>query len=143
MIYSRDLKDRVRLATKEAATRYRDVREKAKLANTTAKQGSLTKLVANAKLKYGIINANISIYTVPTQAKRNKLNPDVCQGAQSPMLSIEPYLVVLITQLSRVGLPIAVAAGWQLAYSLIVGTSFESKLRAWKEKHNLYARRKT
>jgi hypothetical protein len=120
------------------------VREKAKLANTTAKQGNLTKLVANAKLKYGIIDANISIYTVPTQAKRNKLNPDVCQGAQSPMLSIEPYLVVLnSTQLSRMGSQIAVVAGWQLAYSLIVGTSFESKLRAWKEKHNFIARRKT
>jgi hypothetical protein len=68
----------------------------------------------------------------------------VCQGAQSPMLSIEPYLVVLnSTQLSRMGSQIAIVAGWQLAYSLIVGTSFESKLRAWKEKHIFFARPKT
>ncbi|KAI2490799.1 hypothetical protein MHU86_23764 [Fragilaria crotonensis] len=141
MMYSRDLKERVRLATKEAATKYRDVRVKAKLANSRAKRGSLADIVAAAKHKYGIIDANISIHTVRTRAKRNKLNPDVCQGTPSPMLSIEPYLVALITQLSRMRLPITVAAGLQLANSLIVGTIFESKLRAWKEKHNVHTRR--
>ncbi|KAI2501029.1 hypothetical protein MHU86_13441 [Fragilaria crotonensis] len=142
MMYSRDLKERVRLATKEAAAKYsRDVREKAKLANLRAKRGSLADIVAAAKHKYGIIDANISIHTVCTRAKRNKLNPDVCQGTPSPMLSIEPYLVALITQLSRMRLPITVAAGLQLANSLIVGTIFESKLRAWKEKQNVHTRR--
>ncbi|KAI2504990.1 hypothetical protein MHU86_9433 [Fragilaria crotonensis] len=57
------------------------------------------------------------------------------------MLSIEPYLVALITQLSWMRLPITVAAGLQLANSLIVGTIFKSKLRAWKEKHNVHTRR--
>ena len=140
MIYSRDLKERIRLATKEAATKYTDVREKAKLANKRAERGKLTKIVADVKQKYGIIDADISIYTVRTRAKRNKLNPDVSQGTPSPMLVIEPCIIDLITQLSRMRAPINVATGLQLANSLIVGTQFEAKLRAWKEKHNVHAR---
>ena len=142
MIYSRDLKERPGEACNiRGGKKYRDVREKAKLANTRAKQRILTKIVADAKHKYDIIDANISIHIVWTGAKRNKLSPDACQGTPSPMLSIEPYLVVLISQLSRMRLPITVAVGLQLANSLIVGTSFESMLRAWKEKHDVHARR--
>jgi hypothetical protein len=103
MIYSQDLKERVRLVTAEVATKYRDVREKAKLAYTRAKQGSLSKIVVDAKHKHAIIDAkNISIQTVRTRAKRNNLSPAVCQGTPSPMLRIEPYLVVLFTHLSRI-----------------------------------------
>jgi hypothetical protein len=54
------------------------------------------------------------------------------------MLAVEPYDVELITQLSKLRLPINVATGLQLVNSLIVGTPFEWKLRAWKEKHNVH-----
>jgi hypothetical protein len=38
MIYLQNLKERIRLATKEAATKYADVREQAMLANKRAEQ---------------------------------------------------------------------------------------------------------
>ncbi len=123
------MKERIRLATKAAATKYTDVREKAKLTNKRAERGKLTKIVADAKQKYGIIDADINIYTVQTRAKRNKLNPDDSQGTPSPMLLIEPCIIDLITQISRMRAPINVATGLQLANSLIVGTQFKSKLK--------------
>jgi hypothetical protein len=55
------------------------------------------------------------------------------------MLVIEPCIIDLITQLSRMRAPINVATRLQLADSLIVGTQSESKLRPWKEKHNVHA----
>ncbi len=125
MIYSRDLKERIRLATKEAAPKYTDVREKAKLANKRAGRGKHTKIAADAKQKYGIIDANISIYKVRTRAKRNKLNPDVRQGTPSSMVVIEPYIIDLITQLSRMQALINVATGLQLANSLPRGNLLE------------------
>jgi hypothetical protein len=45
------------------------VREQAKLAKKRAELGKLTKIVADGIQKYGIINANISINAVRTQAK--------------------------------------------------------------------------
>ena len=65
IVNSRDLKERVRLATTEAASEYRTVRENAKLKNKRAKRGMLTMIVAVAKQKYGVDPRTIiSIHTV-------------------------------------------------------------------------------
>ena len=52
MVHSRDLKERLRLATAEAAEEYRIVRETAKMRNRRAERGMLSSIVAAAKYKY-------------------------------------------------------------------------------------------
>ena len=65
IVNSRDLKEQVRLATSEAASEYRTVRENAKLQDKRAKRGMLTMIVAVAKQKYGVDPRTIiSIHTV-------------------------------------------------------------------------------
>ena len=53
------------------------------------------------------------------------------------MSQIEPYLVELIQQLSRMRIPISVAEGLLLANSLISGTETKKILDQWREKHSM------
>jgi hypothetical protein len=142
---AREVKERVKLATAEAATEYKIVRDRAKMENKRATRGLLTKIVAAAKHKYRLdASTVISIATVWTRAQRNKLNPAINRGGTpSPMLTIEPYIVELILQLARMRLPINVTTGLQLAKSIIAGTSFEIKVNQWKQKHNVHARQQS
>ena len=63
------------------------------------------------------------------------------QGTPSPMSSIEPYIVELITQLSRMRSPINVTTGLHFANSLIACTPLMDDILKWKLKHNVHARR--
>ena len=56
------------------------------------------------------------------------------------MLRIEPYIVEVLIQLSRLGRPINVTTGLQLANSIIAGIEHASNILAWKQKHNVQAR---
>ncbi|KAI2506247.1 hypothetical protein MHU86_8182 [Fragilaria crotonensis] len=139
----RDLKARVQLATAEAAAEYILVRENAKMRNQRAERGLLTRIIAAAKQKHGVETETISKYTVRSRVTRKKVNPAVRQGTPSPMLTVEPCIVDLIAQLSRMRSPINVTAGLQLANSIVAGTSFESEIREWKQKHNVQYRMKS
>jgi hypothetical protein len=134
------LKERVRLATTEDAEKYRIVRETAKMRGKRAEQGKLTSIVAAAKRNYQV-DAEISIFTVRTRAKQNKVDPAVRQGTPSPILSVEPFIVDLCVQLGDMRVPMTnVTTGLQLANSLIAGTSFESEVKTWKQLHCVQSR---
>ncbi len=51
------------------------------------------------------------------------------------MIDIEPYLVELIGELEKMRVPISCRQGLALANSIISGTSHESTVIAWKQKH--------
>ena len=139
--HSRELKERLRLATAWAAGEYNVVRKIAKASNKRAKRGQLKKIIALAKVKYGLPDdVKISPFTVRARVKRSRTNPLVPQGTASPMIAIEPYIVDLIIQLSKMRSPVNVTTGLQLANSLIAGTSFEAELREWKIRHNIHSR---
>ena len=93
-----------------------------------AERGKLTSIVAAAKHKYQV-DAEISIFTMRTRAKRYKVDPAVRQGTPSPMLSVGPFIVDLCAQLADLRVPINVTTGLQLENSLIAGTSFESEVK--------------
>ena len=140
--HSRELKERLRLATAWAAGEYDKIRKVGKENNGRAERGQLTKVIALGKIKYGLPDdVKISHFTVQTRAKRLQTNPLVPQGTVSPMIAIEPYIVDLIIQLSRMRSPVNVTTGLQLANSLIAGTSIESELQEWKIRHNIHSRR--
>ena len=136
-IQARDLKERIRLATAEAAKSYSTVRATARANNKPrAPKGELAKIVQTSKQKYDIEDVHISMETVRTRARRHNFDPAVSQGTPSPMLKIEPYIVETIAQLARMRSPINVKTGLQLANSIIEGTPLMLELIAWKSKHN-------
>ena len=134
---SRDLSDRVKAAMAEAALEYKTVRDLARNNGTRAKVGELHRIIKQAKSKHKVPQSTvISKHTILTRARRNRLDPKVRQGITSPMLGIEPYIVEVLIQLSKLGRPINVATGLQLANSIIAGTEHAARVLAWKHKHN-------
>lgn len=141
-VQSRDMKDCLKMATTWAAIEYVRVREHAKETSTRAKPGALTSIIATAKANFGVPeDAKISSFTVRSRAKRLRTNPLEPQGTVTPMLAVEPFIVDIIAQLSRMRQPINVTTGLQLANSIIAGTPFQLELEAWKVQHNVHARR--
>jgi hypothetical protein len=68
-----------------------------------AERGQLTKVIALRKEKYGLHDdVKTSLFPVPRRAKRLRTNPLETQATVSPMIAIEPYIVDLIIQLSRI-----------------------------------------
>jgi hypothetical protein len=142
-IQARDLKERIRLATAEAAKSYSIVRATARANNKPrAPKGELAQIVRTSKQKYGVDDVHISIETVRTRAQRHIFDPAVAQGTPSAMLNIEPYIVETIAQLARMRSPINIKTGLQLANSIIEGTPLMLELIAWKTKHNIHSRRR-
>jgi hypothetical protein len=140
--HSREMKERLRLAIAWAAGEYDIVRRNGKKNNKRAPRGQLTKIIALGKKKCELPDdTKISHSTVRTRAKRVRTNPLVPQGTVSPMIAIEPYIVDLIIQLSRMRSPVNVTAGLQLANSLIAGMAIESEIQEWKIRHNIHSRR--
>jgi hypothetical protein len=133
------------LAKAYAAQQYSIVRSKAKANNRSSERGILKKIISTSMKKYGlshVLTVKVNAETIRTRAKQGLLEPiTVQQGTPSPMSSIEPYIVELITQwLSRMRSPINVTTGLQLANSLIAGTQIMDDILQWKVKHNVHAR---
>jgi hypothetical protein len=144
--YSREVQERVRLATIAAAKEYKAVIEMTKMSKhrQRLRRGTLRSIIARAKETYNVQDhIRISEYTIRSRCRRNCVHPPVQQGTPSPMLGIEPHLVELIIQLARMRCPINVTAGLQLANSLIAGTPIAEQLVKWKITHNVQTRRAT
>ena len=134
---SREMMNRVKAAKEEAALEYRIAREKARNEGTRAKAGELSRIIIRAKSKYQVPRSTvISACTIQTRAKRNRLAPKVSSGTPSPMLGIEPHIVQVLTQLSRLRTPINVATGLQVVNSVIFHSEYAARVLAWKYKHN-------
>ncbi len=142
---SREAKDCISLATKEAAKQYQVLMARNQKENggrSRLTRGTLTSIIATAKEMYNVEESHsICETTIRSRYRRNNLSPLVQQGTPSPMLSVEPHLVALIVQLARMRCPINVRAALQLANSLIAGTSIADEIVAWKLEHNIQTRR--
>lgn len=105
--------------------------------------GALTRIKDNAKTKYNVSSCTtISASTICSRSKRNNVNPVAAQGTPSPMAVVEPYLVSVILQRSKMRCPINATTGLQLANSMIEGTTIAKALLKWKMKHNAQMRLK-
>jgi len=132
---SRDLKRRIELATEEAAEMYCQRRKQARASRSRVKKGELTAIIQLCKAKNSIPEKNvIQPECVRTRAKRKTFKGGI-SGNTSPMIDIEPYLVELIGELEKMRVPISCRQGLALANSIISGTSHESRVIAWKQKH--------
>ena len=127
---SREMRNRIRLATTEASIQYKSIRDGTHAENKKAPRGTLTKILELTKEKYNVKNARISEATIVTRVRRNKLDPISRGGTPSPMLAIEPHIVELVSQLARIRCPVNVTTGLQLANSIIAGTQYETDVVA-------------
>ena len=100
-----------------------------------ADKNSPTCTIERWKEALGIPHAvDIKKETVRSSAKR--FNPRVLKEAvTSPMLKVEPYIVELIDQLSKIRLPITCRKGLQLANSLISGKSVLKSVEQWRKRY--------
>lgn len=128
-------KHQIALASEEAAKRYSQERNWAKLKNTRAKKGILAEIIHECKSKHGVPeNCSIEPECIRSRVKRGDFKGGI-SGNTSPMLEIEPYLVEMIGQLEKMRVPISSRQGLALANSIISGTLQEEKVLAWKETH--------
>jgi hypothetical protein len=92
--HSKDLKERLQLATADAAQQYSIAREEATANSQRATRGTLKKIIRTSMTIYSLSHASANIKinaetTVCTRAKRGVLQPiTVAQGTPSPMSSI-------------------------------------------------------
>ncbi len=132
---TRELSESIERATSEAVRELNEMKSKIKNNKTRVKKGSLKKIIALAKKKFCVPNSIIiTTQMVRQRLKRGKNNGHA--GHKTPMEDVEPYLVELIKNLSDMRTPITTSQGLELANSLIVGKSVETKLKKWKSKYS-------
>ena len=102
-------------------------------------KGTLVKVIEDAKIEVGVTNADLTTIcesTIRSRVKRQKLEPVVPRGGLvTPMLSIEPLLVMFCAKLASARRPIGPAGFIELANGLIKGTEVEKQTIAFKAKH--------
>ena len=151
--YKRNVDNRVRLAIAEATRVYNEsierIRNKGEsvqndnAAGNRLAPGELKSIIATAKSKYNVATISISESTIRSRFKRRNLDPKISQGTLSPMAHIEPYIVEVIKQLSRMRVPINATTGLHLINSMIEGTTIAKELQEWKLKHVAHVRLNT
>ena len=141
--HSLDVKRRIRLATAEAAKLYSSALDQKQQCSSSRRlpKGTLLKIIESTKSKYNLpTKISISESTIRSRHKRGSHNPETEQGTPSPIAPIEPYLVAMITQLSRMRQPINSTTGLHLMNSMIEGTPIAQMVDNWKLKHNVQTR---
>ncbi len=129
------MEHQIKLASEEADDRYSESHKRARSQNRRARKGELTSIIRECKEKHSVPdNIIIDPECICSRVKRGKRHGGI-SGNASPMDEIEPYLVELIGQLEKMRVPISCRQGLALANSIITGTSHESRVIAWKQKH--------
>jgi hypothetical protein len=154
--HSRDLKQRIRLATTDSAKQYSAALEGRQHGSTTCQckrthessrlpMGTLQGIIiAAAKAKYNLPKSVlIKEATICSRYKRGNLDPELEQGTPSPLAHLEPYFVAVIIQLAKMRQPISSGTGLHLVNSMIEGTQSANNLERWKLKHNVQTRMST
>ena len=151
--HSRDLKQRIRLATTDSAKQYSAALEGRRHGSGTCQHthessrlpmGTLRGIIAAAKAKYNLPKSVlIKEATIRSRYKRGNLDPELEQGTPSPLAHLEPYFVAVIIQLAKMRQPISSGTGLHLVNSMIEGTQSARNLERWKLKHNVQTRMST
>ena len=119
----------------QSATEYMRVREELQQKNKKASRFTLACIIGGRKEALGIPpGVEINIETVRSRAKRKKPQGKN-EASMSPMLEVEPYIIVLIEQLSKMRVPITCRQGLELANSLVSGKSIMENIVLWRQKH--------
>ena len=122
-------------AVKESNRRRRRASEKAKRVET----GTRARLVAEAKEKFNIKDKS---FDVPKQTINNRIKSENLEvwhpGSCSPIAMVEVIIKAHIIAAARVNAPLSVTNIITLANKLIEGTTHETELREWKQKHCYY-----
>ena len=106
--------------------------------NTNMKSGRLRAIIEDTKLKWNLPKMEVSLETIRSRVKRN--HTEVYQrngGVKSPMLSVEPTLVMLMIQMARIRRSFNFTTGLSLANSLIKGTEIETQVLEFKRQHKM------
>ena len=89
--------------------------------------------------KFGMDKCDISIKTVQSRFKRNKLIVPH-RGTESPMSTVEPALLQIAIQRGKMNQPLTVQEGLQLANSMIkLGSVTERKVIKYLKTQNQYS----
>ena len=133
----RGANQRKAMAIFKAARVYKERLEQRRNNNASSRlmNGELSTIIDDAKALYNV-DGNVTIHasTIRSRCKRNNLNPTIPQGTPSPMAAIEPYLIEVILQLSRMRCPINASTGLYLANSMIEGSDLAKRIIAAKRK---------
>jgi hypothetical protein len=125
------------MAIFKAARVYKETLEQRRNNNASSRlmNDELFTIIYDAKALYNV-DGNVTIHasTIRSQCKRNNLNPTIPQGTPSPMAAIEPHLIEVILQLSRMRCPINASTGLYLANSMIEGSDLAKRITAAKRK---------
>jgi hypothetical protein len=126
---SKTLEGRKRKAFDDAATIYSRFKTRGRLP-----KGGLKKIIKRAKLQNGLENEND--WTIPVDSVRSREKAgnvsNVYRGPPSPLAPVEPLLVELCIQRSRMGQPLAQHEGILLVNSIIFGTIHQDNLRRYQ-----------
>jgi hypothetical protein len=102
-------------------------------------KGSLDRVIRAAKAEVGVLESDNMIIrkeTILSRIKRQKLEPVVCRGGLvTPMLKVEPILVMMCAKLASARRPIKKAQFLELANKLVQGSAAENKTIAFKAKY--------
>jgi hypothetical protein len=130
---SKSLDDRKRKAFNDAA----EIFSKLKTANKKLPHGGLDRIIKRAKVQNGLENE--TKWTISASSVRSRhfenikaTNGVVGRGPASPLAPVEPLLVELCIQRSRMGQPLSQGEGIMLVNSIIEGTIHQRNLRRFQ-----------
>ena len=89
-------------------------------------KGAFMEILNEAKEKFGVGKCDVSIKTIQSRFRRNKMIVSHC-GTESPMTTVEPALVEIVIQRGQMNQPLTVDEGLQLANSMIKPGSLTEK----------------
>jgi hypothetical protein len=113
------------------------VREELQQKNKKASRFTLACIIGGRKEALGIPpGVEINIETVRSRAKRKKPQGKN-EASTSPMLEVEPYIIVLIEQLSKMRVPITCRQGLELTSSLVSDKSIMENIVLWRRGRNI------
>jgi hypothetical protein len=127
-------------ATNIAASEYHALRLQRKQDATNSNslpKGALTNIIVAAKLEVGLpANIEIKLNTIRRRIERGTIEPIVARGGLvTPMMSVEPTLVMFCKKMSSAGRPLGKQEFLSLANSLIKGSPVEQEVIRFKAKY--------
>ena len=119
----------------EIALEYNNALQHNKRQKRRMKRGSLTSLIARIKAKNNVgADVIIAEETIRQRIKRDAVFTNGGRGHDSPLLPLEPTIVKIIIQMSRIRQCVTPSQGLKLVNSMILGTPVQDNLVRFKER---------
>ena len=119
----------------EIALEYHNALQRNKRSRKRMKRGSLTSLIARIKAKNNVgADVVIAECTIRQRIKRDAVFTNGGRGHDSPLLPLEPTIVKIIIQMSRIRQCMTPSQGLKLVNCMIAGTPVQDDLILFKER---------